>query len=86
MADNFKGFNVGLESPGENHARPDFSSADATIPFTARYFKCSADGTLVVDMPGSTQTTIQVFKGYNVERITKIYNSGSTAITVDCFE
>lgn len=59
----------------------DFDDAE-DLPFVASYFKASAAGILVVDTPESTQERLVVQQGTNVERIQRIYETGSDAITV----
>jgi hypothetical protein len=64
----------------------DFSSTDYEFAQPVRYFKCSAGGVLRVDLVGGQEDVdILVTAGINPESITKIYNSGSDAITVHGF-
>jgi hypothetical protein len=64
----------------------DFSSTDYEFSQPVRYFKCSEGGILRVDLAGGqTDVDILVTTGLNPEKITKIYNSGSDAITVHGF-
>jgi len=86
MADNFAGYNVGLESPLSKAevatsltASPQADHTFATLP---RAINCSAEGTLVVDMGGATGISIHVVAGLNPYRISKVYLSGSTVMTV----
>ena len=83
MADDFQNYVPGLESPGVEVERADFSTSDHTFASTPRAIFCSADGSLKVDTPKVTGATIQVSKGINSFRVTKIYQVGSDALTVD---
>lgn len=86
MANNFPNQfndNVGVVSPAINLEEADYSAGDYTFTATPRYLKCSAFGILKVDAFGiGTSIDLPVVPGTNWERVTKIYQSGSTAMTV----
>jgi len=84
--DRFHGRRSDLIEPLEAVERSTHTSADFLLACTSRCITCSADGTLVVDTPIQTNQTIQVFKGWNPIRITKIVKAGSDPITVDCWD
>ena len=74
---------ISLLQPGVAGEEADFSSVDYTFTDTPRYIKCSAAGILKVDLlDGGTGVDLPVVPGVNPERVTKIYNSGSDAMTV----
>ena len=75
--------NLSLLQPGTRGEEADYSASDYTFTDTPRYIKCSAVGILKVDLlDGGTGVDLPVVPGVNPERITKIYNAGSTAMTV----
>lgn len=83
MADKFGGQPYLLDSPGAYGEEADYSSDNHTFATVPRYLKCSASGILKVDLLGAgTNISLPVVPGVNPERVTKIYNSGSTAMTV----
>jgi hypothetical protein len=82
MADIFVAKYKELESPLTSGEAADFSAADYTFEQLPRALNCSAEGTLVVDMGALVQESIHVVAGLNPYRVHKIYNSGSTAMTV----
>lgn len=83
MADTFGGQPYLLTSVGAYGEVADYSAGDHTFSTVPRYLKCSASGILKVDLLGAgTNISLPVVPGVNPERVTKIYNSGSTAMTV----
>jgi hypothetical protein len=83
MADKFANAHGGLTGPGTYAEVADYSSGDHTFSTFPRYLKCSASGVLKVDMlDGGVNVSLPVVPGVNPERVKKIYNSGSTAMTV----
>lgn len=83
MADKFSNAHGGLTAPGTYAEVADYSSGDHTFSTFPRYLKCSASGILKVDMlDGGTNVSLPVIPGVNPERVTKIYNVGSTQMTV----
>ena len=83
MADNLANYSSGLSGPGSKGEVADYSADDHTFTFVPRYLKCSASGILKVDLPrGGTNISLPVVPGVNPERVTKIYNVGSTSMTV----
>jgi hypothetical protein len=83
MPNNLANYSSGLTGPGTKGEVANYSSGDHTFTFVPRYLKCSASGILRVDLVrGGTNVTLPVVPGVNPERVTKIYNSGSTAMTV----
>ena len=82
---NTNGPNFGLiTTPGtriKTVAHAAFSDT-VDLTFCCSYFKASAAGTLTVDTPESTNEPLVVVAGYNVERIKRIYATGSDSITV----
>lgn len=82
MADTFQYTTVSLESPLVNAAAADFSATDHTFATVPRALNCSAEGTLTVDIGSATSIAIHVVAGLNPYRVSKIYNTGSDAITV----
>ena len=83
MADNYSNYKGGLTGPGTKGEEADYSATDHTFAVTPRYLKCSGSGVLQVDLlEGGTNIALPVVPGVNPERVTKIYNSGSTAMTV----
>jgi len=79
----------GFSNPGVRVERADFSATDYTFDVMPRFITCSEGGLLVIDLPDAAEdetqeeVAVQVFAGYNPIRPKKIYNSGSTAMTVD---
>jgi hypothetical protein len=83
MSDRFGADRADLTTPGTRGEVADYSAGNYTFTFVPRYLKCSASGILKVDMlNGGTNISLPVVPGVNPERVTKIYNSGSTAMTV----
>jgi hypothetical protein len=83
MSDRFGAERVDLLSPGTRGEVADFSEDNYDFTFVPRYLKCSAAGILKVDLlGGGTNVSLPVVAGENRERVTKIYNSGSTEMTV----
>ena len=83
MADNLANYSSGLTGPGTKGEVADYSADNHDFTFVPRYLKCSASGILKVDMlGGGTDISLPVVPGVNPERVTRIYNSGSTAMTV----
>ena len=83
MSNNLANYSTGLTGPGTKGEVANYSSGDHTFTFVPRYLKCSASGILRVDLVrGGTNVTLPVVPGVNPERVTKIYNSGSTSMTV----
>lgn len=83
MSDLFANSKGGMSGPGTNAEVADYSADDHDFTHTTRYLKCSASGILKVDMAGGgTNISLPVVPGVNPERVTRIYNSGSTAMTV----
>jgi hypothetical protein len=83
MADNLANYSSGLSGPGSKGEVADYSADDHEFTFVPRYLKCSASGILKVDLlRGGTNISLPVVPGVNPERVTKIYNVGSTAMTV----
>jgi hypothetical protein len=83
MPNNLANYSSGLTGPGTKGEVANYSSGDHTFTFVPRYLKCSASGILRVDLVrGGTNVALPVVPGVNPERVTKIYNSGSTAMTV----
>ena len=82
MGDKFGFTSAGLESPLESGELADYSAGDHAFTMTPRALNCSAAGSLSVDMGDLTAQAIYVVAGLNPYRVTKIYNSGSTAMTV----
>lgn len=87
MADKFAEFRKGLDSPlttGEVAAYSSVTSPPtdhefATLP---RALNCSAAGVLKVDLGALTNQSITVVAGLNPYRVSKIYHTGSAAMTV----
>lgn len=83
MSDLFSNAKGGMSGPGTNAEEADYSVSDHTFTHTTRYLKCSGSGILKVDMAGvGTNISLPVVPGVNPERVTKIYNVGSTSMTV----
>jgi hypothetical protein len=83
MSDRFGAERVELTAPGSRGEVADYSAGNHTFSFVPRYLKCSASGILKVDLlGGGTNIDLPVVPGVNPERVTRIYNSGSTAMTV----
>jgi hypothetical protein len=83
MADKFANYSNGITGPGTYAEVADYSSGDHTFTTFPRYLKCSASGVLKVDMlNGGVNVSLPVVPGVNPERVKKIYNVGSTAMTV----
>jgi hypothetical protein len=83
MADRFANHSSGVTGPGVRGEVANYSAGNHTFSFTPRYLKCSASGILKVDLlGGGTNIDLPVVPGVNPERVTRIYNSGSTAMTV----
>ena len=86
MTDYFSGYKPGLDSPLSKAEVASSLSAspqgDHTFASLPRAINCSAEGTLVVDMGGATGISIHVVAGLNPYRVSKIYLSGSTVMTV----
>lgn len=75
--------NLSLLQPGTEAETADYSAGNYDFVKTPRYIKCSASGTLVVDLlGGGTQIELPVIAGVNPERVTRIYQAGSDAMTV----
>ena len=61
----------------------DFSSTDYEFTNIPTALSCSGVGTLKVDfLDAGTNVNVFVLPGENKMRVTKIYNSGSSSITV----
>jgi hypothetical protein len=87
MADNLANYSSGLTGPGTKGEVADYSAGDHEFTFVPRYLKCSASGILQVDLVrGGTNIPLPVVPGVNPERVTRIYNVGSTAMTVTGLE
>lgn len=70
-------------SPAENAVAIDYGSADQTLFAASRALLISTAGNLKVDMAGSgTGITLPVPVGLIPVRISKIYQTGSTAAGV----
>lgn len=83
MANRFSNHSGGVTGPGTRGEVADYSSGNHTFSFVPRYLKCSASGILKVDLlDGGTNIDLPVVPGVNPERVTRIYNSGSAAMTV----
>ena len=83
MSDKFANSHGGLTAPGTYAEEADYTAGNHTFATVPRYLKCSASGILKVDMlNGGVNVSLPVVPGVNPERVTKIYNSGSTAMTV----
>jgi hypothetical protein len=83
MSNNLANYSSGLTGPGSKGEVADYSSGNHTFSFVPRYIKCSASGILKVDLlRGGTNISLPVVPGVNPERVSKIYNVGSTAMTV----
>jgi hypothetical protein len=82
MSDAFGFDRPNLESPLTTGQLANFSSGNYDFPILPRALNCSAAGTLVVDMGSLTNQAIAVVAGLNPYRVTRIYNSGSTAMAV----
>jgi len=83
MADNLANYSSGLSGPGSKGEVADYSAGDHEFTFVPRYLKCSASGILKVDLlRGGTNISLPVVPGVNPERVTKIYETGSTVMTV----
>jgi hypothetical protein len=87
MSNNLANYSTGLTGPGTKGEVANYSSGDHTFTFVPRYLKCSASGILKVDLVrGGTNISLPVVPGVNPERVSKIYNVGSTQITVTGLE
>jgi hypothetical protein len=83
MSNNLANYSSGLTGPGSKGEVADYSSGNHTFSFVPRYIKCSASGILKVDLlRGGTNISLPVVPGVNPERVSRIYNVGSTAMTV----
>jgi hypothetical protein len=83
MSNNLANYSTGLTGPGTKGEVANYSSGDHTFTFVPRYLKCSASGILKVDLVrGGTNISLPVVPGVNPERVSKIYNVGSTSMTV----
>ncbi len=68
-----------LANPAKNAVEVDYSSADVDLKGVHGLLLGTA-GTLAVDMHGgATNVSLPLQAGYNPIRVTKVYNSGSTA-------
>jgi hypothetical protein len=87
MSNNLANYSTGLTGPGTKGEVANYSAGDHTFSFVPRYLKCSASGILKVDLVrGGTNISLPVVPGVNPERVTRIYNVGSTAMTVTGLE
>jgi hypothetical protein len=87
MSNNLANYSTGLTGPGTKGEVANYSSGDHTFTFVPRYLKCSASGILKVDLVrGGTNISLPVVPGVNPERVSKIYNVGSTQMTVTGLE
>jgi hypothetical protein len=87
MSNNLANYSTGLTGPGTKGEVANYSSSDHTFTFVPRYLKCSASGILKVDLVrGGTNISLPVVPGVNPERVSKIYNVGSTQMTVTGLE
>jgi hypothetical protein len=87
MSNNLANYSTGLTGPGTKGEVANYSSGDHTFTFVPRYLKCSASGILRVDLVrGGTNISLPVVPGVNPERVTRIYNVGSTQMTVTGLE
>jgi hypothetical protein len=87
MPNNLANYSSGLTGPGTKGEVANYSSGDHTFTFVPRYLKCSASGILKVDLVrGGTNISLPVVPGVNPERVSKIYNVGSTQMTVTGLE
>jgi hypothetical protein len=82
MADKFAAYFKRMDDPLDSGEVVDYGSEDHVFTQVPRALNCSAAGTLVVDMSGLTAQAIYVVAGLNPYRVTKIYSSGSDAMTV----
>ena len=87
MSNNLANYSTGLTGPGTKGEVADYSAGDHDFTFVPRYLKCSASGILKVDLVrGGTNISLPVVPGVNPERVSKIYNVGSTQMTVTGLE
>ena len=82
MADNFGSHFTKMDDPLETGQLANFSAGNYNFPIRPRALNCSAAGVLRVDMGALTNQAITVVAGLNPYRVTRIYNSGSTVMTV----
>ena len=78
----FEADRSGVSAPLANGEVAVFAAVDHDFAVRPRALNCSAAGVLVVDMGDLTGQAIAVVAGLNPYRVTRIYNAGSTAMTV----
>lgn len=80
MSDRFANHSTGLTGPAENVEVVDYASGNVTLTQPSRYLKSSGSGILKVDtVGGQINVSLVVVPGVNHERVTRVYQSGSTA-------
>jgi hypothetical protein len=83
MADRFGADRIGISDVFTHAELADYSAGNYDFTEIPRGLNCSLDGTLRVDMVGLGENVpLYVVAGFNPYRITKIYNDGSTAMSV----
>lgn len=78
--DNASGGSPHQNDPPRNAIAVDISADDQDLDFVALGLWCSVAGDVSVDMVGTgTAITIHIIPGWNKMRVSRIYNSGTTA-------